>query len=173
MQSFIYELGVFLDLYLPDYPCEIILRCHGVNYQNWARHDPKGNLIWKRPQIVPDRTSMLIHDWFFEQENRLQWVVQIYSWCENSGITGYSNLFLMVDCELVSVVDHTSQDIEAKYGPRVKFIWDQVWGQTEFTVWDQKPLFEFFERTMKEQGWTYESLRAELKAHPGVRELPV
>jgi hypothetical protein len=170
--EFMIHLGLYVDLDLPDYTFPVHLVCHDVAYVRWARTDPLGYLKHSRadPRTLGDDrrcSDQLIHDWFFEQDGRLQWVVHLHSWLENPGLKDQHTMFLMVDCASVSAQDGCFNAIKSNYGTKSALLWKEFWAQTDFLFCDQPQLFALFESVSKREGWTKNELRQELLQVPG------
>lgn len=165
--EFMIHLGLYVDLDLPTFTYPVDLLCHDVEFVRWARTDPLGYLKHSHPELRPldeDRrcSDQLIHDWFFEQDGRLQWIVHLHSWLENPGLKNQYTMFLMVDCASVSADDRCLDAITDNYGPKAGLLWKEFWAQTKFMFWDQPQLFALFERVSAREGWTKRDLRNDL-----------
>jgi hypothetical protein len=169
--EFMIHLGLYVDLDVPLFTFPVDLRCHDVAYLRWARPDPRGVMRYSRPnrrrlEDTKSTSDTLIHDWFFEQDGRLQWIVHFWAHLNEPGLLDSSCLFLMVDCASVSAEDGCRNAITTNYGPKAGLLWKEFWSQTDFLFCDQPQLFALIETISKREGWTKNDLRQELLQVP-------
>jgi len=108
---------------------EIVL--HKCHYARWARSDQRGNLTFWQPPFHEQTFERVnaapglepyedfLTDWFFTEDNRLQWVLVV-----DGRRSGNGYCYGMFDCESVSVVDHRERQMVATWGEAVRPLWN-------------------------------------------------
>jgi len=101
-------------------PFRVHLSCHDVTYQRTASGDTGG---WLKHFRIPPHNftsysdGTFLYDWFEQQDNRIQWIVEL-----NLGPTVY----VLTDCSSVSATDLREVDLVTAFGPNVSEVWKDV-----------------------------------------------
>jgi hypothetical protein len=101
-------------------PFRVNLCCHGVTYQRTASEETGGWLKYFR--IPPHEyksynDGAFLYDWFEQQDNRIQWIVEL-----NLGPAVY----VLTDCSSLSATDLREVDLVRAFGPNVSEVWKDV-----------------------------------------------
>lgn len=110
-----------------QWPVDLLL--HDPRYVRGVRHDPQGNLRFAEWENIrscePQKGDQFLHDWFFEQDGRLQWIADIWSWEQGRGKLSTS-MWLLVDCARATAEDYRSPAIKRAYGPGGLTLWEHA-----------------------------------------------
>ena len=119
------ELGIAI---IPSqWPVELLL--HDPVYVRAARHDPFGMLRFADLRLIksdePQKGSQFLYDWFIEQDGRIQWIAELWSYSKNRGKPSTS-IYLMVDCTRASALDLRENAVRKAYGDAGAALWRDV-----------------------------------------------
>jgi len=137
------------------WPVDLVL--HEPVFMRTARYAPNGALRFEDYRSLgspePQKGDAFLHDWFFEEDDRIQWVAEIYSRRQQTHKLS-SSVFLMVDCRRVSAVDHRADAIEKAYGPSARIVWNEVLHGNELMppyegIWGMNCMRDFINERMK------------------------
>jgi hypothetical protein len=96
------------------------LTFEGVNYANAVRTDPEGWLKWDdwsrwRPVENLSSTDTFLRGWFYEQDDKTQWVGHFQKWNgAESKLNG--SIFILIDCERVAAKPESERALRKKVG---------------------------------------------------------
>ncbi len=107
-------------------PFRVILSCHDIYYQRTAELDLSDWLKFYRielPEFKNFEQGTFLFDWFEEQDDRIQWIVNLW-------IKG-ENVYVLTDCKSLSATDLREVDLTKAFGPNVAKVWADVRNATE------------------------------------------
>ena len=116
------EMAALLGIEEPDIPFQVNMVCHGVKYFASRGVTPDGSLTWKDWKNIQKQDSFR-WDWFYEQEDRLQWLAELWMWRSEKMSM---DQFLLVDCSHVSALDLTRQGAIKAFGEEYAPLWESV-----------------------------------------------
>jgi hypothetical protein len=129
------HLAQMLEIEAPNEIWPITLVLNDVAYATSVRHDPQGHLRWTdwlHPRKYEGATDCdrFISDWFHTQDNRIQWIAEIWAWREKLSKMS-SSIYLLVDCTEATAVDHRKEAFTRVFSSAAALIWeDMMNGQT-------------------------------------------
>ncbi len=114
----------------PEHLYRIDLQFSGVHYCTTKEGYLNRDLVygrWPGPSSLdPEKGDELLDDYFFTEDDRLQWVAHIWR-REPTSSRRWNTVYLLIDCESVSVVDLQAEAAELNFGPFARTLWDDVW----------------------------------------------
>jgi hypothetical protein len=118
-----------IELETNIWPLTLVLT--DVVYMNCVRYMPAGELRWadwkKFRQFVDiSDCDSFLHDWFHEQDQRYQWIAELWS-LRSVRQKLSSSMFLMADCTGFCALDGRRKAIEKAFAPTVVPIWEDLW----------------------------------------------
>jgi hypothetical protein len=148
---------------LPKWRIDLVLR--DPVYVTGVRVDPRGKLRyadWKHMPAAEDvrHLNVFRYDWFFQQDGRLQWVVEI--WSRKSDWRN-SSLYLLVDCSEALSEDFRASAIAQAFSPEVAELWQDVASGVDFNgnaPWNAPGMAAYLIGRIQSRGWSVEQLRA-------------
>ena len=124
---FALDLARVLTMPCPKAVWEVDLLAHDPRYVRAAKSGPDGGLRFTEwtdfRAKSPNEGDSFLFDWFFEEDGRIQWIVQL--WKEMSHRRS-DYVYLMVDCSRVSAEDRTRAVIEREFGTGGALLWDDA-----------------------------------------------
>lgn len=143
-----------------DWLAPVDLVFHDPAYVNAVRTDASGHLKWAEWEDIGPRRdrSMLdqfLYDWFFEQDERIQCIIQI--WSPMTG-DGSSYLYLLMDCSKATAQDYRAQAISQTLSPLAAQVWtDMVSGDSDYRGWPH--IYEYVENRLQTLNRSWDDLR--------------
>ena len=127
-QVFARELARILDIPRRWSPCPVDLVMHDPSFIRSITHDEAGNLHdldFESQSSTDERgIGVLLNEWFFQRDDGLGWVTQIYDW-QPPGI------HLLVECTHASAIDRRLDALTESFGPAVVPLWLDAVSQSE------------------------------------------
>ena len=138
-----------LDVPPANGPWPVDLLLHDPTYVRAARADARGALRFEDPHRLgggyldePPRPSggegaggegrgdrrtpaEFLYDWFYEQDGRLQWIAQLYTFDRHRAALS-NEVYLMVDCAQATAEDRCPEAFERAYGPRGRTLYEEA-----------------------------------------------
>lgn len=115
-----------IDRIRRQWPVDLVF--HQPHHLRAARHLPSGGLrfydVRRLYSTGPQEGPQFLHDWFFDEDDRIQWISEIWNWESNSKES--KSIYLMIDCERVSVVDRRAKVLASVFGPAVLSLWSDA-----------------------------------------------
>ncbi|MFM9872408.1 MAG: hypothetical protein ACKVQS_02955 [Fimbriimonadaceae bacterium] len=163
-----FEISDVHDIPQPKGSFLIDLTFHEVNYCTTLRSTPSLSLRYDNiATALPadaDFHMTFKRDWFFNQNQNLQWVAQIMAWrSPTKKLDSY--IYILVDCKKVSVIDRRLPALKKIFGPNIIPLWNDYLNRIDFP---ESPayypqfvggFYDYFERRLPAHGLTWEDLR--------------
>ncbi len=130
------SLGIFLGLKPESDPWRlmdeyrVVLTAHDIVYQRTAAVTHGGGLRFYRLQIPKfrgDTTCYLRHQWFVQEHNRVQWIIEVWH--------GAPDAYILTDCKSVSAIDLRLPALVRGFGPNVEGVWLDVLAASNEPGW--------------------------------------
>ena len=147
--SFVLEYCEIKGIEVVDCRALVVLVFEGVNYSNSMYPDPEGWLKhadftkW-RSDLDFNSADQLFYDWFFEQDDHIQWVGEFMKFDQRHP-TRWQDSYLVIDCNRVYGRDQRTKIIEKSIGLECANLWDEF----QNLLWDEElhlsQRFEFLE----------------------------
>lgn len=167
-ETLVNDTNDVLDIPHPQIPIPIDLVFTDVDYCTSLRAGPNLTLRYDNiaTAIPTDGEFHLnfLRDWFFEQENRLQWIANVHSWRVPSKKLDHS-IYILIDCASATAIDRRLPALKKIYGPNIVPLWNDYLNRIDFT--ENIPhypqfvggFYDYFERRLPAHGLTWEDLR--------------
>jgi hypothetical protein len=120
----------------------VTLSAEDVRYSTICRPDREGYLKWQEGFSVVDKMNVdygvpFSADWFFQQEGRIQWIVEYLN------VGPFHHTYLLVDCGRVTAWDGRQAAIEKAFGTELGQAWIDVCQHFATHPWGSVLIEEF------------------------------
>lgn len=166
------EICDVLELQHPQVPIPIDLVFHDVAYCTTLRSDPTHTLRYDNVATAlpkdKDFHMTFIRGWFFQQQDRLQWVAQVHSWRVPSKKLDCS-IYILIDCASATATDRRLPALKKLFGPNIVPLWNDYLNRIDFP--ETPPyypqyaggFYDYLERRLPAHNLTWEALRPIIK----------
>lgn len=138
-----------------------------VVYCTSLRHDLNFKLRYDNIATVkPDNSNFQLNfkrDWFFEQDGRLQFVCEIFSWNARQKLS--DSIYILIDCSTANAVDRRLPVLKRLFGPNIVPLWNDYLDRIDFPT---EPIYypqyvggfiDYFNRRLPVHGLTWNDLK--------------
>ena len=158
LDEFLEQVATLAGVEVPDIDSHVTLSFHDVVYQTTLAARADGIVRFYRYE-KPSSTDYLYRDWFYRQDNRLQWIASLDVYAEGRGKMSVGP-FIVVDCSSVTVRDEREIRIRAAVSTQLAQMWSEFWADapTFKRLWPPLANQAAFAKFLEERGWTISQL---------------
>jgi len=167
-ETLVNDTNNVLGLNHPKIVIPVDLVFHDVRFCNTLRPDLKDSLRYDNiASALPETADFhlnFIGDWFWETEQRVQWVGNVYAQNGPSHKLD-SNIYILIDCATATAIDRRLPALKNIYGPNIVPLWNDYLNRVDFpespSYYPQYVggFYDYFERRLPAHGLTWEDLR--------------